>query len=52
MQILAQMQQIQVLFFRTFWNFFSYIFHVQLFECSHVEPTNVEGQVYYDSTII
>ena len=41
------MHQIQVLLFRTFWNFFSpNIFDLQLVESSDAEPVDMEGQWY------
>ena len=46
MQIVAGMQQIQVLIFGNFWNFFWNIFNPVLVESMDAEPADTKGRLY------
>lgn len=53
MEIVAEMQQIQVLLLKLFGIiFFISIFNLQLVEFLNVEPADMEGQRYYRSVYL
>ena len=52
MYLVASTQQIQVLLFGTFWNFFSNVFDPWLVEFEDAETVDTEGQLHLVSSKI